>query len=47
METLLSEQNLILTEGAIVERLRRSGRVALHPTLACVPLIYDDTGRAG
>jgi hypothetical protein len=45
METLIEEHSLILAEAAIAERLRRSGRVALHPTLASVPLIYDDTGR--
>lgn len=45
METLIEEHSLILTEAAIAERLRRSGRVALHPTLASVPLIYDDRGR--
>lgn len=45
METLLTEHNLILAEAAIVERLHRSGRIALHPTLVNAPLIYDEKGR--
>ena len=31
MKTLLDEHNLKLTEAAIVERLRRSDRIGLHP----------------
>ena len=32
-------------EAAIVERLRRSVHVRLHPSLVHAPLIYDDAGR--
>ena len=35
----------MLMEAAVVERLRRSGHVQLHPGLAHAPLIYDDAGR--
>jgi S-methylmethionine-dependent homocysteine/selenocysteine methylase len=46
MKSLLEEHDLILTEAAIVERLRRSGRVELHPTLVHAALVYDVEGRA-
>ena len=46
MESLLEAHDLILTEAAIVERLRRSGRVELHPTLVHAALVYDAEGRA-
>jgi S-methylmethionine-dependent homocysteine/selenocysteine methylase len=36
---------LILTEAAVVERLRRGGKVELHPRLVHAALIYDETGR--
>jgi S-methylmethionine-dependent homocysteine/selenocysteine methylase len=32
-------------EGAVVEPLRRSGRVVLHPRVLHAPLIYDAAGR--
>jgi homocysteine S-methyltransferase len=32
-------------EAAVIEQLRRTGRVALHPTLENTPLIYDELGR--
>ena len=46
MKSLLERHDLILTEAAIVERLRRSGRVELHPSLVHAPLVYDAQGRA-
>jgi S-methylmethionine-dependent homocysteine/selenocysteine methylase len=46
MEAFIGRHSLILTEAAIVERLRRAGRVELHPTLVHAALVYDDRGRA-
>jgi S-methylmethionine-dependent homocysteine/selenocysteine methylase len=45
MKELLKEHDLILMEAAVVERLRRDGRVALHPRLVHATLLYDDIGR--
>jgi S-methylmethionine-dependent homocysteine/selenocysteine methylase len=45
MRRLLDTHDLVLMEAAVVERLRRGGRVELHPTLAHAPLIYDHAGR--
>jgi homocysteine S-methyltransferase len=45
MQRLLTENELVLAEAAVVERLRRSARVALHPTLEHAPLVYDAAGR--
>jgi homocysteine S-methyltransferase len=45
MKSLLENHNLILMEAAIVERLRRAGRVALHPDIVHAGLIYDDQGK--
>ena len=45
MEHLLERNNLILMEAAIVEQLRRSGDVELHPQLVIAPLIYEEPGR--
>jgi S-methylmethionine-dependent homocysteine/selenocysteine methylase len=45
MIKLLEENNLILMEGAIVEILRRSENIELHPTLVNAPLIYNINGR--
>jgi S-methylmethionine-dependent homocysteine/selenocysteine methylase len=42
---LLAENDLILAEAAIIEALRRSGRVELHPRLENTLLIYDEVGR--
>ncbi|THB76202.1 MAG: hypothetical protein D6B25_10145 [Desulfobulbaceae bacterium] len=42
----IDEQPLILTEGAISERLRRLPGIALHPVLFNAPIIYNQTGRA-
>ena len=46
MHALVGQHNLILTEAAIVERLRRAGRAQLHPSLVHATLVYDDEGRA-
>ncbi len=42
---LLDNHDLVLMEAAIVEPIRRGGRVDLHPTLVNAPLIYSDAGR--
>jgi len=41
---VLTENDLILGEAAIVESLRRSGEVKLHPRLVHALLIYDRAG---
>jgi S-methylmethionine-dependent homocysteine/selenocysteine methylase len=45
MITLINSNDFILMEGAIVEQLRRSPQIDLHPTLVNAPLIYDEQGR--
>lgn len=45
IKKLLAENDLILAEAAIIEALRRSGRVQLHPRLENVLLIYNEIGR--
>ncbi len=45
MQKLLNDNELVLMEAAIVERLRRSADVELHPALVNAPLIYDTRGR--
>lgn len=45
MKTFLEESNLVLMEAAIVERLRRTEKVFLHPNLINAPLIYDEIGK--
>ena len=46
MQELLNSNSLVLMEAAIVERLRRSVDIKLHPTLVNAPLIYEKAGRA-
>jgi S-methylmethionine-dependent homocysteine/selenocysteine methylase len=46
MKNLIEQNNLILIEAAIVERLRRSGQVELHPSLVHGVFIYSDVGKA-
>jgi homocysteine S-methyltransferase len=46
MERLLADNKLILMEAAIVEQLRHTGSVDLHPSLVNAPLIYDEAGKA-
>ncbi len=45
MKQLIANNQLILMEAAIVERLRRSDKVHLHDSLVNAPLIYDQTTR--
>lgn len=45
MESLLRNNNLILMEGSIIERLKRESEVEIHPLLMNASLIYDDIGR--
>jgi S-methylmethionine-dependent homocysteine/selenocysteine methylase len=45
MRTLIESHPLVLIEAAIVERIRRAGRVKLHPSLVHAGLIYDERGR--
>jgi len=42
---ILAANDLILAEGAVIEALRRSHRVELHPRLENALLVYDETGR--
>lgn len=46
MKKILDNNRLILMEGAVVEQLRRSEKVKLHPTLINAPLIYNEGERA-
>lgn len=41
----LDNHNFVLTEAAIIESLRRSGDITLHPRLENALLIYDGTGK--
>jgi S-methylmethionine-dependent homocysteine/selenocysteine methylase len=45
MNNLLKKHKLVLMEAAIVERLRRSMSVQLHPSLVHAPLIYDQESK--
>lgn len=45
MQDLLDNNSLIMMEAAIVEQLRRSGRVELDEILVNAPLIYDPRAR--
>lgn len=45
MKQLLENNNKILMEAAIIERLRRSNRFELHPKLVNAPLIYNKYGK--
>ena len=45
MQQLLHDNDLILMEAAIVEPLRRSADISLHPRLVNAPLVYDEAGR--
>ncbi|MGB7055950.1 MAG: homocysteine S-methyltransferase family protein [bacterium] len=44
-KSVLEDNNFILAEASIVEALRRSGKVELHPKLGHSLLIYDEVGR--
>ncbi len=45
IKDLLAHHDLILKEGAIIELLRRSHKVALHPRLENALLVYDTAGK--
>jgi len=45
MQRILDEHDLVLTEAAVIEPLRRSKQVALHPTLENALLIYGEAGK--
>jgi S-methylmethionine-dependent homocysteine/selenocysteine methylase len=45
MKQILNNHKIILTEGAVIERLRRSDKLTLHPRLVNTPLIYDPAGK--
>jgi len=42
---VLKTNDLILMEAAIIESLKRSGKIVLHPELVNALLIYDEVGR--
>ncbi|UCD05337.1 MAG: homocysteine S-methyltransferase family protein [candidate division WOR-3 bacterium] len=44
-EDVVRESKFVLAEASVVESLRRSNRVELHPRLVHSPLIYDKRGR--
>jgi S-methylmethionine-dependent homocysteine/selenocysteine methylase len=43
---VLENHGVVLTEAAVIESLRRSGDLALHPRLENVLLIYDGAGQS-
>ncbi len=45
MEDLLKENSFIMMEAAVVEPLRRTAGITLHPELVHAPMIYDEIGR--
>ena len=45
MQQLLKSNKLILMEASIVESLRRSKDISLHPILVNAPLVYEEAGR--
>ena len=45
IQQIIAENDIILMEAAIVERLRRSENIYLHPSLVHAPLIYAKKGR--
>jgi S-methylmethionine-dependent homocysteine/selenocysteine methylase len=44
MKELVERYDLILMEGAVIERLRRSNNIQLHTKLLSTPLIYSNEG---
>ncbi|MDB4335170.1 homocysteine S-methyltransferase family protein [bacterium] len=44
IKKIIAENDLILMEGAVIEILRRSGKVIFHPDLIHSQLIYDKNG---
>jgi S-methylmethionine-dependent homocysteine/selenocysteine methylase len=45
LEQTIKEHDLILAEASVIEALRRSGKVDLHPRLEHALLVYDDAGK--
>lgn len=45
LEKALAAYDFILAEAAVIETLKRSGEIELHPELVNALLIYDDQGR--
>jgi homocysteine S-methyltransferase len=45
IQNAIHDHSFVLIEAAVIESLRRSGDVDLHPRLANAPLIYDERGR--
>jgi len=45
IQEILDNHKLILTEAAVIESLRRSGDVNLHPRLENALLIYEEAGK--
>ena len=45
IQKAIEKHDLILTEAAVIETLKRSGNVQLHPLLENALLIYDDAGK--
>jgi len=45
IKEIIDNHNIVLTEAAIIEALRRSGNVDLHPRLENALLIYDEAGK--
>lgn len=45
IQKILEDHDFILTEAAVLETLRRSGDIALHPRLENALLIYDEAGK--
>ena len=45
IKEIIDNHNFVLTEAAIIEALRRSGNVDLHPRLENALLIYDEAGK--
>lgn len=45
MKEIITANNLILMEAAVIERLRRTDKVNLHSALVNAPLIYENHGK--
>jgi S-methylmethionine-dependent homocysteine/selenocysteine methylase len=46
LEQAIKKHDLILAEASVIEALRRSGKVNLHPRLEHALLVYDDAGKS-
>ena len=45
IKEIIDNHNFVLTEAAVIEALRRSGNVDLHPRLENALLIYNEAGK--